>query len=67
MESRFILLRSMKKYCELMFHISRLMLAPGTTFNIFVRTRQNGSEWTSINLEVVDDDYKDGKKKYELK
>ncbi|KND03878.1 uncharacterized protein SPPG_08927 [Spizellomyces punctatus DAOM BR117] len=35
------------------------MLSVGATFNIFIRTRQNPSEWISVNLEVVDDDYVD--------
>ncbi|TPX62603.1 hypothetical protein PhCBS80983_g00408 [Powellomyces hirtus] len=34
-------------------------LSVGATFNIFIRTRQNPSEWISVNLEVVDDDYQD--------
>ncbi|KAI9003546.1 hypothetical protein BC832DRAFT_540384 [Gaertneriomyces semiglobifer] len=34
-------------------------LSVGATFNIFIRTRQNPTEWISVNLEVVDDDYQD--------
>ncbi|KAI9106297.1 hypothetical protein DFS34DRAFT_58191 [Phlyctochytrium arcticum] len=35
------------------------ILSVGATFNIFIRTRVNPSEWISINLEVEDDDYQD--------
>ncbi|KAJ3148956.1 hypothetical protein HDU86_007314 [Geranomyces michiganensis] len=44
-------------------HLQRLllrdMLSVGATFNIFIRTRDNPSEWISVNLEVTDDDYQD--------
>ncbi|KAJ3175403.1 hypothetical protein HDU87_006223 [Geranomyces variabilis] len=35
------------------------MLSVGATFNIFIRTRINPTEWISVNLEVTDDDYQD--------
>ncbi|KAJ3092272.1 hypothetical protein HK102_009083 [Quaeritorhiza haematococci] len=34
-------------------------LTPGAIFNIFIRERDHPTEWTSISLEVVDDDYED--------
>ncbi|KAJ3262197.1 hypothetical protein HDU77_000417 [Chytriomyces hyalinus] len=36
------------------------LLSAGATFNIFIRSRSNLSKWSCINLQVIDDAYRDG-------
>lgn len=40
-------------------YISDDILVPGYTFNIYVRSRTDESKWTSIQLEIITDNYTD--------
>ncbi|ORY39899.1 hypothetical protein BCR33DRAFT_853036 [Rhizoclosmatium globosum] len=35
------------------------LLSAGATFNLFIRNRNTPTKWSCINLQVIDDDYRD--------